>query len=278
MGASNGVGTTVVRRQLGLKLEKVRKGAGFTRESVGVTGIVSEVTLWRIEKGRTPVRPGVVWELGQLYKVSQEVSDALVRLAHGTRGTGWLEEYGSDAVPDWLGLYAGLEAGADSIDLYEPELVHGLFQTSDYARAIINTIDGLTDDVVKRRLAFRMERQRLVLDRPQPARLQIVLGMSALSLIVGSRDVMRAQIEHLIKLDERNSIDIGVLPWDSGPHPWMRGPFATLDFDDEDDPSLVHIETHAGAHIMELPSELEEYRKIFRTLQSRAVSIREYAP
>src|SRR5262245_35030581 len=132
MTASSGMGSTVVRRQLGRKLRRLREEAGKTHADVETARIASATKMWRIETGKVPVKPGDVWALARLYDVPAEVADALAALAAGTRDDGWWEER-RFAVPESLWLYAGLETASSAVLAYEPELVHGLLQTPDYA-------------------------------------------------------------------------------------------------------------------------------------------------
>jgi transcriptional regulator with XRE-family HTH domain len=265
----------VVRRQLGRKLRRLREEAGKSHADVEAAQIASATKMWRIESGKIAVKPGDIWALARLYDVPNEMTDALVGLAAGTRDEGWWEEYGV-AVPDWLGLYAGLESAASSVLTYHPELVHGLLQTPDYARAIIQADDRLPAEVVEQRLRFRLERQRAVLTAGNVGRIRAVLGAGALSLVVGSREVMDAQVAHLRTFSGGDQIAVRILPWAAGAHPSMKGAFTILSFDDPNDPTLVYVETQMGARYMEQPGQVEEYRRVFGVLQSKSVPIEEY--
>lgn len=275
MAETNGLGSTVVRRQLGRKLRRLREEAGKTHLDVETAQIASVSKIYRIESGRSAVKPGDVWALARLYNLSNSVTDALVKLAQGTREEGWWEEY-SGAVPDWLGLYAGLESNADHIQTFHPELVHGLLQTADYARAVIRADERLTDDVVEQRLAFRLERQRVLFDQPEPAQISAVLGAGALALRVGSGDVMEAQVQHLRALNAGQQVSVRILPWSAGAHPSMKGAFTVLAFNDPDDPALVYVESHTAARYLEQTEQLAEYRRIFGLLSVKAIPIEEY--
>jgi hypothetical protein len=267
------VGSTVVRRQLGRKLRRLREDAGKTHADIEAARIASATKMWRIESGKTTVKPGDVWALARLYDVSSDVADALATLASGTYEEGWWEDNDA-AVPDWLGLYAGLEAASSQVFTYHPELVHGLLQTPQYAEAVIRANPDLSDSVVRRRLDFRLERQRAVLGRS--AGVVAVLGAGALALRVGSDEVMEAQISHLRTIG--SSVEVRILPWTAGAHPSMKGAFTVLDFDNPDDPALVYIETHLGSRYLEQPKQVSEYRRIFQLLHDRAVPIEEYRP
>ena len=63
-------------------------------------GLASRAKLWRIESGKTAIKIGDVRALCWLYKVDQATTDALAKLAQGTSGKGWWEDYhGPGVVP-----------------------------------------------------------------------------------------------------------------------------------------------------------------------------------
>lgn len=275
MAAGTSPGSTVVRRQLGRKLRRLREESGKTHEDVAAAHIASSTTMWRIETGKVAVKPGIIWALAHLYEVDAEATDALVALAAGTREEGWWEDY-VGSMPEWVGLYAGLEAASTALYDYQPELIHGLLQTEDYARAVTRSNADLSDEVVEQRVAFRMERQRAVFNRSEPGRVTSVTTAGVLGLVVGSPDVMRAQVAHLLALTQGGDVTLRVLTAGNGLHPAMRGPFTIMDFDDPDDPSLVYVETLVGSRYLERPEHVAEFRRAFRLIQAQAVSLEEY--
>jgi transcriptional regulator with XRE-family HTH domain len=275
MAVGNGAGSTVVRRQLGRKLRRLRETANKTHEDVAAAHIASPTTMWRIETGKVAVKPGVIWALAHLYDASPDETDVLVTLAAGTREEGWWEDYGG-AVPEWVGLYAGLEAACTTLHDYQCELIHGLLQTEDYARAVTRSNPSLSDEVVEQRVAFRMGRQHAVFNRSDPGRVVSVMTAGVLGLVVGSREVMDAQIAHLLALTQGGEVEVRVLTETNGVHSAMRGPFTIMDFDDPDDPSLVYVETLVGSRYMERPEHVAEFRGAFQHIQAQAVSLEEY--
>ena len=275
MAVGNGAGSTVVRRQLGRKLRRLRETANKTHEDVAAAHIASPTTMWRIETGKVAVKPGVIWALAHLYEASPDETDVLVSLAAGTREEGWWEDYGG-AVPEWVGLYAGLEAACTTLYDYQCELIHGLLQTEDYARAVTRSNPSLSEEVVEQRVAFRMGRQHAVFNRSDPGRVVSVMTAGVLRLVVGSREVMEAQIAHLLALTQGGGVEVRVLTETDGVHSAMRGPFTIMDFDDPDDPSLVYVETLVGSRYMERPEHVAEFRGAFRHIQAQAVSLEEY--
>jgi hypothetical protein len=229
------------------------------------------------------VKPGDVMLWGELYGLDDRddadraVIKALVSLAKGTREDGWWEVFG-DSVPEWLGLYAGLEGYASRLFGYHPELVLGLLQTVDYARAVIQAGgDEVPDErVVEARVRFRLGRQETFFNRTNPGRLHALMGAGALSLVVGSPAIMTEQIAHIRELNAAGTIEVRVLPWTAGAHPGSNGAFTIMDFSDPEDPDLVHIETYAGTKYFEAHIDVERHRRIFTTLYAKAIPIEEY--
>src|SRR5437763_3034880 len=272
-------GSTVIRRQLGRRLRRLRDTAGKTERDVEEAGLASRAKLWRIEAGRTNVKIADVRTLCWLYGADQQTTDALAALATGTSQQGWWEEYG-DALPDWFGLYVGLEAAATEIRIYDPELVHGLLQTPAYLRAVY--VDGGRGDdevAIARQIKLRQERQQTITLREPPLVVTAILGAGVLARRVGGEPVMAEQIERLRELNRLPHIDIRVMPWEAGGHAAMHiGAFTILDFADPEDPPVVYLESHTGARYLEKPDELTEYRKVYELIYQKTVPIEEYPP
>jgi transcriptional regulator with XRE-family HTH domain len=271
-------GSTVVRRQLGRRLRRLREVAGKTERDIEEANLASRAKLWRIESGKTPVKVADVRALCWLYGADQRTTDALANLAVGTTAEGWWEDY-SDVLPGWFSLYLGLEAAATEIRIYDPELVHGLLQTPEYVRALrqASKPDGDEEDII-RQVKLRQERQQTLHNRTPPLKVIAVLGAGVLARPVGGPQVMAEQVERLHALNQLEHVDIRVLPWEIGAHAAMVGAFTILDFDDVDDPAVVYVETQTGARYLEKAEELAEYRRIFGLIYEKSVPIEGYSP
>lgn len=167
-------------------------------------------------------------------------------------------------------------AMATAMRIFEPELVFGLLQTPDYARALFEANDRLTDDVVERRLRLRLERQQTVFSADPPPSIVVVLGEGALSLVVGSDAIMAEQVAHLLAIDERPNLDVRVRPSSAGPYV-RRGSFVLFDFADDEDPSVAFVDVPTGARYFDREAERSEYEHVFAGIASRSISISEWA-
>jgi transcriptional regulator with XRE-family HTH domain len=269
--------TSLVRRQLGRRLRRLREAAHKTEQDVVESSIVGRTTLWRIETGKQAIKIGTVRALCWIYGADDETTNALSTLALATAGdgTGHIED---SRVPPWFSLFLDLERAASEIRTYDPELVPGILQTPEYTHALLRESGlGIAPDVVEQRVRLRRERQHTLLHRDPPIRLTAILGAGVLARPVGGPVVMAGQIHRLVELNRLDHIDIRVLPWRAGAHAAMEvGPFWILDFADPADPPVVYLEGLAGARYLENERDLAGHRRVFELIEQRATPIEEY--
>src|SRR5215470_18236538 len=270
------VGPTVTRRQLGHRLRALRELAGKTMADMEATKVISRPKLYRIESGTTAVKISDVWALCRIYGADEKTTDALAGLAAATNDKGWWHDY-SDIMPADFELYLGLEAAAKSIHTYDPERVHGLFQTADYAREIERATSPREEaKTIERYVAIRMARQKTVLGRTPACQIVAVLGAGALARLVGGSRIMAAQIQRLRELNRLDHVDIRVLPFSAGAHAAMLGAFTVMDFDDPADPPVAYVETYSGARFIEESEQLEQHHTVFESIYRQSIGIEEH--
>lgn len=262
---------TVRRRRLDSELRRYRERSGKKIEEVAEYLGCRHSKISRIENGHGTVNPGDVRLMLDFYDVHGSEVDRLVRMARESRVRGWWHSYG-DVLPEWLATYVGLEAEAATSRTYEGEVITGLLQTPDYARAVTAaTVVPTSEDQVDRQVKLRMKRQER-LNAEQPIELCAVHSEAALRRPVGGTAVMRKQLRHLIELAELPHINMQVLPLAAGEHPAMAGPFTVLEFREEADPGVVYVETQVGGLYLERENEIRGYTRVFDQLRRLAVS------
>ncbi|WP_328762602.1 MULTISPECIES: helix-turn-helix domain-containing protein [unclassified Streptomyces] len=174
-------------------------------------------------------------------------------------------------LPHWFQAYAEMEAKATYISSYQAQLVYGLLQTEEYARAVLAT--GLPDNLDEL-VAARMERHR-ILARESPPMVWVVLDEAALHRPIGGRAVMRKQLNHLLGLRDSRWVQVQVLPYSVGEHASLIGSFNTLRFDD--DPDLVYTEDLISGHMSANPDTVKEAALRYAHLQAAALSVEDSA-
>jgi len=261
---------TVRRRRLALELRRLRETAKLTCEEVAEQLECSASKISRVETGRVSVSPRDVRDMLEIYGVPADQRDGLVQLARESRQKGWWHAYG-DTVQPHFATYLGLESAASEIRIYEVNLIPGLLQTEGYARAVISAgmVNSPRDDV-ERRVALRMERQRLTIT--SPPKLWVVLDEAALRRQVGGAEVMRVQLEYLRELSAMRNVWLQVIPFGGGAHPAMGRPFVILSFGEDADPDVVYLEDLTSALWVENVEEVHRYSVFFNHLQATALS------
>ncbi|MFF4531466.1 Scr1 family TA system antitoxin-like transcriptional regulator [Streptomyces sp. NPDC001407] len=131
------------------------------------------------------------------------------------------------AYPSWFLPFIELERDAARHRVFESQIIPGLLQTEDYARAMLTPVrpDNL-DDLV----AARMTRQALF-ERDDPPRTWFILDEQALRRTIGGPEVMAAQFERLLAAGQHPRTVIQVVPDTVTAHPGLAGPFTLLSFD-----------------------------------------------
>jgi transcriptional regulator with XRE-family HTH domain len=264
-------GPTVLRIFLGGQLRKLREAAGITPDRAGYEIRASRSKISRVEHGRVSFKERDVADLLTLYGVTDEAERRrMLNLAQHANSQGWWSRY-DDVMPDWFETYVGLEQATSLIRTYELQFVPGLFQTEDYARAV--TVLGhrsASADEIERRVSLRLQRQQ-VLTRPDATpRVWAVIDESALRRPLGGREVMRAQLTHLVEVAELPQVTLQVMPFDRGGHSAAGGSFSILRFAEPELPDIVYIEQLTGALYLDRLEEADHYREVMNSLSAEA--------
>ncbi|MGW0312348.1 helix-turn-helix domain-containing protein [Streptomyces flavidovirens] len=169
------------------------------------------------------------------------------------------------AYPSWFLPYVQLEREAVTLRSFQSQVIHGLLQTEDYARAMLKSVrpDNL-DDLV----AARMSRQ-IMLDGDEPPRTWFVLDEYALLRHIGGPDVMRAQLARLLKASESPRTVIQVIPVDRPEHPGLAGPFTIMSFDEG--PDVLYVDGFSQGRTATEPSEVRDATHAYDLLRATAL-------
>jgi transcriptional regulator with XRE-family HTH domain len=262
-----GPSPTVRRRRLASELRRLREAAELTIDEVGEKLECSASKISRIETGHVGVTPRDVRDMLEVYGLEDDEREALVQLSREARKKGWWHAYNEV----FTGSFVGLESDASSLHTHQALLVPGLMQTEGYTHAVIRAIrpDAAEADV-ERRVAARVTRQKLLTDA-HPPEYWAVLDEAVLRRTVGGKEIMRAQLEHLLKVAALPHVTLQVVPFDAGAHAGMECPFLILGFPEQADPDVVYVENTTSGVYLEQPSDVHRYTLMFDHLRAAAL-------
>jgi transcriptional regulator with XRE-family HTH domain len=248
-------------------LRRRREGAGITIDIVAEQLECSASKISRIETGHTTATPRDVRDMLGVYGVVGAEQEELIQISREARQKGWWHPYTAVLT----GAYVGLEQAARSIRAYEQQVVPGLLQTEEYAKAMIRAArPDITMEEVDRRVRVRLNRQSL-LSQDDAIDLWVVLDEAVLSRPIGGDEVMRAQLERLVEAAGLPNVTLQLLPFETGAHAGMDGTFAILDFPEPGDPDVVYAENATGGLFLEKSEELRKYIFIFDHIRAAAL-------
>lgn len=267
--------STVLGRQLGDELRRLREAEGLSTALAAEALDCTKAKISRIENGRVPVRLPDLTALLHAYGVDdvrvRERLGTLARKANQRRRKGWWNQYGS-VLEDTYRDYIALEAMAESVRTFQAQLIPGLLQTADYARAVtVASRNWQEADEIEQFVSARITRQQRLAE-DQPLRLWAVLSEAALLQQVGGAAVMRDQLAHLTSMAALPHITVQVLPFARGAHASMFGPYVVLGFPQEAALDVVLADNPTGSIWLEQQQEVARYSDLFDATRTAALS------
>lgn len=205
-------------RTFGAVVQALREHAGLSREGLAAIVQYSKHTVESVELGRRMPDEGFV----ERAEGATGNTGALRRAArHLSRG-----EVGLAA---WFRRWARLEREAVSLCTYECRLVPGLLQSEAYARAVFQgTIPLRTDEELEAQLVARMDRQKMMRERPKVP-FSFIVEEHVFRRRFGDADAMRGLIDHVLERSAPRNVTLQVVPLEAGLHTCLDGPVQVLE-------------------------------------------------
>lgn len=266
--------STVLGRQLGDELRRLREARGFTTTDAADALDCTKGKISRIENGRVTVRLPDLTAMLHAYQVSEsetvERLSTLARRANRRRREGWWHQYG-EVLGDTYRDYIEMETICDTIRTFQAQLIPGLLQTPEYGRAVtVASCAWQTAEQIEQFVQVRLARQGR-LTSGDPLEFWAVLAEGVLRQQVGGASVMADQLEHLVQMADRPNITVQVLPFSRGAHSGMFGPYLLLSFPRVSALDLVLTETPTGNIWLEQEPEVLRYRELFDDARTSAL-------
>ncbi len=255
------ISPTVRRRRLGSEIKRLRDAERMSGNTLAKKIGTSQPQLSRVENARGQLTAAQLEKLIKIFAVDERKAEEMRTLRRDGDVLGWWEQY-SDVLPDNVELLIGLEAGAAWEQTYEDAFIPGLLQTPEYARAVISSAAPfLRSADLPRLVQLRTDRQQR-LTAPD-FRLTAVINEAALHRWVGGREVMHAQLRHLLDARHSATVEVLVLPYEAGEHPAQGQSFILLTFPEPEDPAIVFLDYAHSSGFLEKAHEIRQHTSVF---------------
>ncbi|WP_305786812.1 helix-turn-helix domain-containing protein [Symbioplanes lichenis] len=250
---------------LGEELARHRRRRGLTGRQLGEIVGMSQAKISRIETGAGTTEPGDVGTIARALDLGEDegrrlVARAVMRMQN--RMTDW-RMTGSGLVRNQERM-AELEAATTTYRVFQPVMIHGLLQTSEYARAVMGKFDlaAFGYGAVAEAVSARMKRQEVLTGRRK--RFHFLLAEGALANLLCPAAVMLGQIERLRTAVRQDNVDIGVVPFD---RQWAVPPMHGFDILDD---QCVEIDLLNTGLTTQGSADIRAYRTTFDALWQQA--------
>ncbi|MFI6759777.1 helix-turn-helix transcriptional regulator [Micromonospora sp. NPDC050417] len=175
--------------------------------------------------------------------------------------------------PEWFRPWLEAEQLATQLRCFEPNLIPGLLQTPDYARAVLRLDARLSDEGLDRLVAMRIDRQ-VVLSKEAAPQLIAVIDESAIRRIgAGYEKIMVEQLTHLLTLAERPHISVHIIPSDVVLHAGLSGPLSLARLADLT--WVGHLEHQLGGVVVDRPGDLDTLMERWESVRNEALPRRQ---
>jgi transcriptional regulator with XRE-family HTH domain len=246
-------------RTFGAVVQALREHAGLSRVDFGARVRFSKHTVESVELGRRMPDESFV----------ERAEEALGNTGALRKAAGHLTR-GEAGLAAWFRRWARLEKVAVSLCTYECRLVPGLLQSEGYARAVFEgTIPVVTDEELETLLAVRMERQRMLYERPTVP-FSFIVEEHVFQRRFGNVEQMRAMLDHVLEHSAPRNVTLQIVPLEAGLHACLDGPVRLLET--PEGRRFAYSEGQQNGRLIADVKEVSLLQQRYDTLRSQALN------
>ncbi|MEU9487168.1 helix-turn-helix transcriptional regulator [Streptomyces decoyicus] len=246
-------------QRFGRDIKQVRLARKLTQKHLGKATGYSEGYVSKVESGTLLPRPSEKFAKGcdLTFGTAELFAGLLRRIEEGDH-------------PSWFVPYLNLERKASRILDYSTDLVMGLLQTEDYARAVFRAYFSREDEeAIEGKVTARL-RRREVFERATPPSFWAILHEACLRTVVGDAEVMAGQLEFLLTAAASPHIKLQVMPFSAGAPAAHAKPFIVLRFTDSR--TVLYTETRVGGRMHDSEQTVDAALDDYDLLRAHALS------
>ncbi|MFH9615246.1 helix-turn-helix domain-containing protein [Streptomyces pratensis] len=265
--------STVLGRRLGGELQRLRLTAGLTQQQAAEYLSATATKVVKMESGWVPVRDPDIRALCQRYgQTDGKVLASLLDIAKADRERRKVKGWWDGGLVSGAADYIAMEDGALRNRQWQVALIPGLFQTAEYTRAMC-VADLPWEDIEQIEVVVEARaRRQQRLHGDSPLVMHAVIWEAALRQLFGGPAVMQRQLGHLCELAQLPNITIQVLPFRTGGHSGVGGPFNILSFGEDGAVDVVHMDASRSEIWIEDAERSAVYSGMFESLVTSSLS------
>ncbi|MBF6239115.1 helix-turn-helix domain-containing protein [Nocardia otitidiscaviarum] len=252
------------REALGERLRGLRLAAGLSGSELARRAGWHQTRVPKIEYGRTKPSEADIRTWCSLTGTESEIPDLVATLRNiDAAYREWRRTLSGGTKQKQHEILRMMRQSA-IMRVYQPSLIPGLLQTTEYAYAILrrsirfhNIPDDLDEGVSK-----RMERQQILYQGER--RFHILMGELALYNSVGGDSIMLGQLDRLLATTVQPRVSFGIVPMDTE-LPMQLTNFVMFD------ERRVTVETISAELTISQPREIRLYHRTFDTLAKKSM-------
>ncbi|MFG1710142.1 helix-turn-helix domain-containing protein [Nonomuraea sp. M3C6] len=202
------------RIDLGSQLRQLREAAHLSGKDLAERLRWQPSKVSRLENARQTATEDDVVVWAQAVRASPDTTDELIRQAIALleRHDDWKQRHrsGLAAIQEDI---RDLESRTKLFRVFEPGIIVGLLQTSEYARHVFRKVKRLYSaaDQIDAAVRVRMQRQEILYDRTRTFR--FVVTEAVLRTALAPPEVMRGQLDRLLAVSTLPNVEFGVIPF-----------------------------------------------------------------
>lgn len=201
-------------RTFGAVLKALREEACLTQEQFAPLVRYSVAYVAKIEQGkRFPPR--------DLLERSEEVLGAVAGRVLRAAAKSLTRKAG---LASWFRQWAGIEEEAISLYAYECAVIPGLLQPEPYIRALFERrLPPLSEEQFEQQVTARLERQRLLTERPNST-FSFIIEQALVDRRLAGEDVTHSLLSSLLDVGRLRNVEIQIMPRVQEDHSGFEGP------------------------------------------------------
>lgn len=253
------------QKALGARLREIRKDAGLSGRALAAATGQHFTRVSKIENGVQPPSDQDIRAWCHACAAEPQIPD-LIATARAVESA-YLEfrRQARAGMRRVLGAHTTARYERTSVfRIYEHNVIPGLFQTADYAAAMLSFWIGFLDvpNDIEAAVAARTERQRVLFQREK--QFAVVLEEQALRTWFGTAEVQQEQLNRLLEVMSMPTVSLGIIPLMTERTAVASAGFWIFDR------SLAALETPTASVEVTQPQEIELYTRMFEHLQAAA--------